>query len=79
MKPSHFSWRAILWVRLCNANSDDGPWQVTESSLEKGVNRLHLKFFTKNFEICQIKVALVQTGSVDFDYNWTSLNLLNLD
>jgi hypothetical protein len=41
-----------------------------ESSLEGGgVNRLHLKFFTKNFEIGQIKVALVQTGSVDFVYN----------
>jgi hypothetical protein len=33
------------------------------------VNRLHLKIFTKNFEIGQIKVALVQTGSVDFVYN----------
>jgi hypothetical protein len=30
------------------------------------VNRLHLKIFTKNFEIGQIKVALVQTGSVAF-------------
>jgi hypothetical protein len=28
-----------------------------------------LKFFTKNFEIGQIKVALVQTGLVDFVYN----------
>jgi hypothetical protein len=33
-----------------------------ESSLER-VNRLHLNFLTKNFEIVKFQVALVQTGS----------------
>jgi hypothetical protein len=42
------------------------------------VNRLHLKFFTKNFEIGQIKVALVQTGSVDFCLQLNKFELAQL-